>query len=174
MSLMRSSKNVSEINLLRDRDREDSLSLARPSRVARFSIINRWLMLRLLAPNHERRKDWRGGEFTLPLRSISFRCRVSISIRVLFVSPPPRATRACTKDAFLSMLHQADATGAAARPWGKKGEIARERKRRRNRFIVSLINIHWQMERNFWLRYAFNIFANSTWFNFNEFYFIIL
>lgn len=85
-----------------------------------------------------------------PLRSFSFRrrARVSISIWILFVSPPPRATRARTKDAFLPMLHQADATGAAARPRGKKGEIARERERGRDRFIVSLINIHWRMERN--------------------------
>lgn len=85
----------------------------------------------------------------LPLRSISFhRRRISISIRVLFVSPPPRATRAHTKDAFLPRLHQADATGAAARLQGKKGEIAKERGRGRDCFIISLINIHWRIEQN--------------------------
>jgi len=44
------------------------------------------------------------------------------------------------------MLHQVDATGAAARPRGKKGEITKERGR--DCFIVSLINIHWRLEQN--------------------------
>jgi len=33
------------------------------------------------------------------------------------------------------MLHQANATGAAARPRGKKGEIARERERKKERSL---------------------------------------
>lgn len=88
-------------------------------------------MPRLLASNHGERLERRRVNSLPPLRLISFyrRACVSISIRVLFVSSPPRATRARTKDAFLPMLHQADATGAAARPRGKLRKKKKKKKK---------------------------------------------
>lgn len=111
---------------------------------------NRWLTSRLLTPNHGKRVDGEdgAGEFIpdITLDFIPSVVTLRFRFEFSFVSPSPRATRLRTKDAFLSKLHQTDATDAAARPW-EKGEIVREKekekereKRRENHFIATLIN----------------------------------
>lgn len=136
---------TSEIDLLRDVSsgyRDGKLAFTPLDRRARLSAIisNRRFTSRLLAPNHGERLD-EEGEFA-PAITLDFipSSRCDFDSGSLFVSPPPRATRPRTKDAFLPRLHQIAATGAAARPQGRKSKITKERKRERDYFFAVLIN----------------------------------
>lgn len=130
------SKKASEIDLqdLRSsfrtclwsiRDRE--LVFTPLERLAHLSAIisNRRLASRLLAPNHGERVDVEGEFAPAIALDLIPSSRFDFDSDSLFVSPPPRATRPRTKDAFFPRLHQAVATGAAARPRGSKRKIAK-------------------------------------------------
>lgn len=142
---------------VRDRSPSRPIAIARTrfhshGRLARFSIINNcWLVLRLLASNHEWRKDWRGGEWIhsrhyARFRSVvPFRFRFEFSLCRLLLGPLKRAQRmhfslCCTRPMRPVQLQGHEE---------KKGEIfllAGEREGGRDR--DNLINICWRMEQN--------------------------